>query len=171
MKKNIYLALGSNLGDRRSNLETAIGRLSPEARVIQLSSIYQTPPWGYEDQPPFLNMVVKVETRLTPENLLKFIKNLEIEMGRKGSFRNGPRLIDLDILLYGKLVSVQPGLVIPHPRLHERAFVLVPLAEIAPDLVHPVMKVTILELLSRVDSRGIQREGKISAKNPGELQP
>ena len=169
MKKSIYLALGSNLGDRQSNLETAICHLSPDVRVKQLSSIYETPPWGFEDQPPFLNMVVMVETRLTPENLLKFIKNLEIDMGRKESFRNGPRLIDLDILFYGKLVSDKPGLVIPHPRLHERAFVLVPLVEITPDLIHPILKVTIRELLSRVDNRGIQQYGTVSAINKDEI--
>jgi len=169
VKKIIYIALGSNLGDRQNNLETAIRCLSPDVRVKKRSSIYETPPWGFEDQPVFLNMVIAAETRLSPESLLKFLKTLEINLGRKESFRNGPRLIDMDILFYGLLVSDHPGLVIPHPYLHERAFVLVPLAEIAPDLVHPVLKVTIRELLRRVDCKGIQQYAIESATNEDEM--
>ena len=155
MKNIIYIALGSNLGDRQENLETAIENLGTGIRVLKQSSIYETPPWGYEEQPAFLNMVIKAETRLAPEELLKFIKTLETDLGRKATFRNGPRLIDMDILFYDQSVVDLPGLVIPHPHLQERGFVLVPLAEIAPDLIHPMLRINMRELLSRVDRKGI----------------
>lgn len=143
------------MGDRPGNLETAIQSMPPDVLVVKRSSIYETPPWGFEEQPSFLNMVLQVETEFSPWKLLKYIKKLERSMGRERSFRNGPRLIDIDILFYDKLESAQSGLVIPHPRISERAFVLVPLAEIAPDLMHPTLQVTIQELLSRVDSQDI----------------
>ncbi|HBG75008.1 MAG: 2-amino-4-hydroxy-6-hydroxymethyldihydropteridine diphosphokinase [Chloroflexi bacterium GWB2_49_20] len=155
MTHTIYLALGSNLGDRLSNLETAIQSMPPGILVLKRSSIYETPPWGFEDQPAFLNMVLQAETQFSPWKLLKFLKALESGMGRQPSFRNGPRLIDLDILFYDQLVSEQSGLVIPHARIAERAFVLVPLAEIAPGWMHPVLQVTIQELLAGVESQGI----------------
>jgi len=155
MKNIIYIALGSNLDDRQANLETAIESLGTGIRVLKQSSIYETPPWGYEEQPAFLNMVIKAETRLAPEELLKFIKTLETDLGRKATFRNGPRLIDMDILFYDQSVVDLPGLVIPHPHLQERGFVLVPLAEIAPDLIHPMLRINMRELLSRVDRKGI----------------
>lgn len=155
MTHNIFLALGSNLGDRLANLETAIQGMPPGIHVLKRSSIYETPPWGFEDQPAFLNMVLQAETQLSPWKLLKFLKTLESDMGRQPTFRNGPRLIDMDILFYDQLVSEQSGLVIPHPRLTERAFVLVPLAEIAPYLMHPLLLVTIQELLAGVDSQEI----------------
>lgn len=156
MTKNIYLALGTNLGDRSSNLETAIQSMPPDVIVTKRSSIYETPPWGFEDQPAFLNMVLQVETEFSPWKLLKFIKNLEGRMGRQKTFRNGPRLIDIDLLFYDKLEFEHSGLVIPHPRIIERAFVLVPLAEIASDFLHPVLQVTIQELLNGVDRNEIQ---------------
>lgn len=155
MKKIIYIALGSNMGDRQANLETAIQNLKPKIRVLKRSSIYETPPWGFIDQPSFLNMAIKAETSLSPEKLLNFIKTLEKDLGRKANFRNGPRLIDLDILFYNQLTINIPGLNIPHPRLHERGFVLVPLAEIAPDFIHPVLKITMHELLINADCKGI----------------
>ena len=157
MTHTIYIALGTNLGDRPGNLETAIQSMSPDVLVVKRSSIYETPPWGFEDQPAFLNMVLQVETEFSPWKLLKFIKKLEGSMGREHTFRNGPRLIDIDILFYDQLESEQSGLVIPHPRIAERAFVLVPLAEIAPDLLHPVLQVTIRDLLGRIDSQGIKK--------------
>lgn len=155
MTHTIYLALGTNLGDRPGNLETAINSLHPGITVNKRSSIYETPPWGFEDQPAFLNMVLRAETPFSPWKLLKTIKKLEGGMGRQPTFRNGPRLIDIDILFYDDLITGQPGLVIPHPRITERAFVLVPLAEIAPNFHHPVLQVPIQELLEGIDSQGI----------------
>jgi len=156
MTHTIFLALGTNLGDRPENLETAIECMSPGLIVQKRSSIYETPPWGFTEQPSFLNMVVQAETRFSPWKLLKTIKKLEGGMGRLPTFRNGPRLIDIDILFYDDITSEQPGLVIPHPCIPERAFVLVPLAEIAPDYLHPVLQVTIHDLLTRVDSQDIK---------------
>src|SRR5271157_2882601 len=155
MNHIIYLALGTNLGDRIANLRAAIEALSPEIKVIVESKVYETPPWGYEDQPAFLNMAVKGETGLKPESLLKRLKQLEVQLGREQSFRWGPRLIDIDILFYDDLILESESLTIPHPRLHERAFVLVPLTDIAPDFIHPVLKETIKELLASADTDDI----------------
>jgi len=159
MKHTVYIALGTNLGDRLANLHAAIESMPPEIHVLAESHVYETPPWGYEDQPAFLNMVLKTETDLEPEALLKYLKQLEVELGRKQNFRWGPRLIDLDILFYDDLVLDSPPLVIPHMRLHERAFVLVPLMDIAPELIHPVFKRNVRELLAKVDTQGIARFG------------
>ncbi|HUH99068.1 MAG TPA: 2-amino-4-hydroxy-6-hydroxymethyldihydropteridine diphosphokinase [Anaerolineales bacterium] len=145
-----YLALGTNLGDRPANLRAALDSLPPEVRIVAESKIYLTPPWGVEDQPSFLNMAVKCETALGPEALLKRLKQGEVRLGRQPSFRWGPRLIDIDILFYDELIFKSGTLTIPHPHLQERAFVLVPLAEIAPGLVHPVLKETIQEMLAGV---------------------
>lgn len=147
MPQTIYLALGTNLGDRLANLRAAIAALAPQVRVEAESRIYETPPWGFLDQPAFLNMAVRAQTDLPPADLLTFLKQLESELGRVPTFRNGPRLIDIDILFYDDLVLNTPPLVIPHPRLHERDFVLVPLADIAPDFIHPVLHQSIRTLL------------------------
>jgi len=157
MKHTVYIALGTNLGDWLENLRGAIRSMPPEITVLDESHIYETPPWGYADQPAFLNMVIKAETDLEPEFLLKYLKQLEVELGREKNFRWGPRLIDLDILFYDDLVLDSPSLVIPHPRLHERAFVLVPLADIAPESIHPVFKRSVRELLAKMDTQGIVR--------------
>lgn len=153
----VYLALGTNLGDRLANLKQAITALTPQMEVKAKSPVYETPPWGYEDQPKFLNQVVKAKTYLDPEPLLKHLKRLEIALGRQASFPNGPRLIDIDILFYDNLVLNKPSLVIPHPRLHERAFVLLPLTDIEPDLVHPVSKKTAREMLAECNLAGIEK--------------
>ncbi len=151
----IYLALGTNLGDRLANLHAAINAFPPSIVHHQSSHIYETPPWGYTDQPAFLNMAVKAETDLDAVSLLKRLKQIEVEVGRVETFRWGPRQIDIDILFYDDLVLESESLVVPHPRLHERAFVLVPLADIAPDFVHPVLKKTIKQLLMSVSADGI----------------
>ena len=158
MKEHIvYLALGSNLGDRLANLKQAISSLTPQLDVKAKSSVYETPPWGFEDQPKFLNQVIKGQTYLDPEPLLKHLKRLEVALGRKESFPNGPRLIDMDILFYDDLIVEKPSLVIPHPRVHERAFVLLPLTDIAPDLVHPVNKKSVREMLELCNTEGIEK--------------
>ena len=151
----VYLALGSNLGDRLANLKQAIASLPPQMEVKAKSRVYETPPWGYADQPMFLNQVIKANTYLEFEPLLKHIKRLEIALGRQPSFKNGPRLIDLDILFYDDLVMETPSLVIPHPHMHERGFVLMPLNDIAPDLVHPTIRKTVSEMLALCDTSGI----------------
>ncbi|MFL7869398.1 MAG: 2-amino-4-hydroxy-6-hydroxymethyldihydropteridine diphosphokinase [Anaerolineales bacterium] len=157
MNHTVYIALGTNLGNRLANLRAAIQAMPPEIQVLAESHVYETPPWGYEEQPAFLNMVIKAETKLEPEPLLKRLKQLEVELGREQNFRWGPRLIDLDILFYDDLVLDSPPLVIPHPRLHERAFVLVPLADIAPNYIHPVLDRPVRELLAQVNAEGIER--------------
>ncbi len=151
-----YLALGTNLGDRLANLRTAIDSLAPKLRVTRTSTIYETPPWGYADQPSFLNMVIEAETSLKPRALLRYLKEKEDELGRVKNFRNGPRKIDLDILFYDDLILEEENLVIPHPRLHERAFVLVPLADIAPDFIHPLLADDVKSMLNKLDFEEIK---------------
>ncbi|MGB7874837.1 MAG: 2-amino-4-hydroxy-6-hydroxymethyldihydropteridine diphosphokinase [Anaerolineales bacterium] len=157
MKHTVYIALGTNLGDRKANLRAAVESMPPDVKVVAESHVYETPPWGYEDQPAFLNMVVKAETDLEPGSLLKYLKQLEAELGREQNFRWGPRLIDLDVLFYDDLIIKSPPLVIPHPRLHERAFVLAPLADVAPDMVHPVLQRAVSDLLAETGMQGINR--------------
>lgn len=158
MKEHIvYLALGSNLDDRLANLKQAVAALPPQLDVKKKSQVYETPPWGYEDQPKFLNQVLRAKTYLEPEPLLKHLKRLEVALGRRESFPNGPRLIDIDILFYDDLILHSPALVIPHPRLHERAFVLLPLMDIDPELVHPVNRKTVREMLAACSLEGIEK--------------
>jgi 2-amino-4-hydroxy-6-hydroxymethyldihydropteridine diphosphokinase len=156
MSHQIYLALGTNLGDRLANLSLAVQSLPPAVRPRSVSPVYQTPPWGYLDQPAFLNQVLQAHTDLAPLDLLDFLKRLETQLGRRPGLRYGPRLIDLDILLYDDLQLETPALTIPHPRLAERAFVLQPLADLAPDLRPPGSVAAIREMLARVDRSGIQ---------------
>jgi 2-amino-4-hydroxy-6-hydroxymethyldihydropteridine diphosphokinase len=141
----VYLGIGSNQGNREENLDRAIEMLSQRMRVVKVSSVYDTEPLDNPNQPRFLNMVCEVSTRLTPEGLLVLAKGIESKMGRVGK-TGQPRIIDIDILLYGNIVMNTPDLVIPHPRMTRRAFVLVPLAEIAPDLVLPGDGRTVKEL-------------------------
>ena len=157
MDHTVYLALGSNMDNRLANLKQAVASLSPQLEVKKKSRVYETPPWGYEDQPLFLNMAVMAKTYLEPEPLLKHLKRLEAALGRQETFRNGPRLIDIDILFYDALVLQTPTLTIPHPRLHERAFVLAPLMDIDQELEHPVLGKTIWEIIAYVDVKGIRQ--------------
>ncbi len=168
-----YLGLGSNLGRREENLAAAVRLLGEEPVgagnqsghepgltpwtaprrlwVLRASSVYETRPWGIEDQPDFLNCVLEVGTRLSPPELLGRVKEIEGTMGREPGVRYGPRLIDIDILFYDDVIFEGPDLRVPHPRLHQRAFVLVPLAELSPDLVHPVLNASVGVLNRSVD--------------------
>ena len=152
----VYLALGSNMGNRLANLKAAISNVTPQMTVKKKSSVYETPPWGFKEQDAFLNLVIKVETYLEPEPLLRHLKRLEAALGRVPNFQNGPRVIDIDILFFDNMIMNTPPLVVPHPRLHERAFVLVPLAEIEPDFIHPILQRPINKILDDVDQSEIQ---------------
>jgi 2-amino-4-hydroxy-6-hydroxymethyldihydropteridine diphosphokinase len=156
-KEKIYLALGTNLGSRSLNLVRACSALKKFCTVTRVSHIFETPPWGVTDQPAFLNQVLEVTTDLPPLELLNTIKALEVELGRVPSVRYGPRLIDIDILLYGSQEVNTEALVIPHPRMNERAFVLVPLSELVPDLVPPGSSSSIKEMLAGLDMSGIKQ--------------
>lgn len=145
-KKVIFLGLGSNLGDRQKNIQMAIEYLKEKIEVEKISKIVETEPYGYTDQPKFLNCCLMAKTELLPTDLLDFVLGVEEKMGRKRLFKWGPRNIDIDILFYDAEIINQENLKIPHPELHKREFVLLPLIEIAPNFVHPVFKKTVLEL-------------------------
>lgn len=144
-----YIGIGSNLGNREANCLTAIKLIRDRGLTInKQSSMYETTPWGVEEQPGFINMAIEIETSLEPEKLLESLKCIEAEIGRQDSYRWGPRVIDLDILLYSDIIINSPMLQIPHPLMHQRDFVLRPMSEIAPDKMHPVIKKTIDKLLA-----------------------
>jgi 2-amino-4-hydroxy-6-hydroxymethyldihydropteridine diphosphokinase len=142
-----YLSLGSNVGNREAHLRDAIVRLETTGRIVSVSSFYETEPVEFTDQAWFLNCAVALETTATPEQLLASILGIEAEMGRQRIQKKGPRNIDIDILLFGEGILDSPALTIPHPAMQQRRFVLQPLAEIAPELQHPLVKKTIRELL------------------------
>jgi len=156
--KTVYIALGSNLGDRVENLLLARERIaSPHVRLTRASSIYETAPRDIVDQPWFLNQVVIAETTLFPRQLLARLLRIEHEMGRQRTLAKGPRVIDLDILLFGEAVIHTAGLEVPHPRMAERRFVLEPLAELAPTLRPPRSNHTVQEMLSKVMDQPVRR--------------
>jgi 2-amino-4-hydroxy-6-hydroxymethyldihydropteridine diphosphokinase len=152
----VYLALGTNLADRMANLRAVIAALPPRVCILACSRVYETEPWGFTDQPAFLNQAIAGETSLPPAELLIHLKKLEASLGRTPTFRYGPRQIDIDILFYDDLILETPALTLPHPRLHERAFVLAPLADIAPDLQHPCLGKSVRELLAEADRTGVE---------------
>jgi 2-amino-4-hydroxy-6-hydroxymethyldihydropteridine diphosphokinase len=144
---NAYIGIGSNIGNRQENCREAVRMLAENGLIVrQQSSLVETEPWGVADQSRFINMAVEVETDATPEQLLVILKKIEENMGRTNAIRWGPRVIDLDILFYDDLILDADGLIIPHPLLHERNFVLIPLAEIAPKKIHPRLNKTVHEL-------------------------
>ena len=158
----VYLALGSNLGDRMGNLKSAVERLSREITIRKVSLVYETEPVYYKKQPLFLNAVLSALTELEPSALLRLVKSIESDMGRQPSFRNAPRTVDIDILFYGERNIQTPELTIPHSGIAERAFVLVPLAEIAPGLVHPVTHKKVKDLLVAVEGvDGVRKFGDL----------
>ena len=183
-----YLGLGSNLGRREENLATAalriagsrdrtgsMGHGSPnmvlvgDIQILRASSVYETSPWGYQDQPDFLNCVLEVCTAFAPSELLAWTKAVEHNMGRRPGLRFGPRRIDVDILLYGESIVDLPDLQIPHPRLHLRAFALMPLCELAQTSVHPTLRTTIADLADRVDGQeGVKVRGAPLYVGPGD---
>ncbi|MGB6836639.1 MAG: 2-amino-4-hydroxy-6-hydroxymethyldihydropteridine diphosphokinase [Dehalococcoidia bacterium] len=153
----VCLGLGSNLGNREANLRMALGHLEPLARVKEVSSLYETQPMGPQDQPPYYNAACRIVTGLGPAALLRHLKQIEREIGRRPGPRWGPRPIDLDILLFGDEVVKEADLLIPHPGLTERAFVLVPLAEIAAEMRDPVSGQSIAELAARADRSQVRQ--------------
>lgn len=155
-----YISVGSNLGDRIANCRNAIDIVSSgsmDVIVSDVSSFYETEPWGNTEQGFFVNAVFKVATTLSPAELLAFLKSIESRMERTTSGKWGPRVIDLDIIFYGNVTMSGEALTIPHPHAHERAFVLTPLSEIAPDYVHPVLGKSISELVNQIGSAGIRK--------------
>lgn len=151
----VFLLLGTNLGEREKNIERALHELSSRGVLItKKSSLLKTSPWGYKEQPDFLNLAVEAFTCLTPHQLLRLIKEIERDLGRKETFRYGPRVIDIDILFYENEIIKTDELVIPHPLIHKREFALRPLCEIAPDFVHPEFGVSVKELLQYLKWQG-----------------
>ena len=156
----VFLGLGSNLGDRQRNLATALRRLAPLVRIEAVSALYETDPVGPQDQPTFYNAVCRGVTGLPPRDLLRHLHEVERDLGRRGGLRHGPRPIDIDLLFYGDAVVNEDGLRVPHAELTQRAFVLVPLAELAPELRHPELGTTVASLLEGTDRSGVRKRAE-----------
>lgn len=153
----VFLSLGSNLGDREGNLRAALRALPTGVRIRAVSSLYETAPVGVTDQPPFLNLALSGETPLSPQDLLARLKAIERRVGRTETYRWGPRVLDIDIIFYGSAVLETAVLTIPHREMTRRAFVLIPLSEIAPDFIHPGLTRTVADLAGAVDPSGVRR--------------
>jgi 2-amino-4-hydroxy-6-hydroxymethyldihydropteridine diphosphokinase len=168
VKTTVYLSLGSNVGDRAKNFQVAIAALGTRGvSVFRVSSVYETEPVDYLDQPWFLNCALEAETELPAVDLLRALRQIESQMGSQKPIAKGPRLIDLDILLYGDEIIDTPELQVPHPRMHLRRFVLQPLAEIAPNLLHPVSHLRISALLAATPDKSSVRKFPSSKSGPG----
>ncbi len=166
----VYLGIGSNLGNRESNLAKALEALSRRMTIERISSIYETEPVGYVEQPWFLNMVCSGTTGLDPFEVLSLAKEIEAQLGRIPDFPNAPRTIDIDIIFYDDRIIETTDLVIPHPRMVERAFVLIPLAEIAPEFIHPANGTSVKELLSKIiNSKQVRKWRNVSSISAGTL--
>ncbi|NMC45675.1 MAG: 2-amino-4-hydroxy-6-hydroxymethyldihydropteridine diphosphokinase [Chloroflexi bacterium] len=161
MLHQVILGNGSNLGDREENLRLAMAEIQKFATITAHSAIYETNPWGFTDQPAFLNQVLVVETQLDPFDLLDALKRTEKRIGRTPTFRYGPRVIDIDILFFDQLVLEDEKLIIPHPKIAERAFVLIPLDELVPQFIHPVLHRSIHKMLSEVNQDGVRLYKKV----------
>ncbi len=166
----VYLSLGSNVGDRKAQLRDALASLGAAGKIVAVSSFYETEPVDFTRQPWFLNCAVALETRQTPRQLMASILGIEEKMGRRRVQKKGPRTIDIDILLFGETILDSPELTIPHPAMHQRRFVLEPLAELAPEVVHPVFQKTIRELLNALPTgqtvRRIPRSSMANDERP-----
>lgn len=169
--KTVYLSLGSNVGDRERSLQGSIDLLGEAGlRILRSSPVYETEPLEYRAQGWFLNLVLEAESGLFPLQLLHKIQRVEKELGRRRTVAKGPRSIDIDILLFGKFVVETPELVIPHPKMHERRFVLEPMAELAPDLRHPVLRRTMRDLLAGTQAqvaRRVEWTPRMRSQEPG----
>lgn len=160
MRHTAYIGIGSNIGDKVGSCERAISEIIKidRHRLLAKSSFFKTQPIGYKDQDWFINGVIKIETDLSPHELLQHLKSIELALGRKETFRWGPRLIDLDLLFFDQEEIQTTDLCVPHPRLHKRRFVLIPMAEIDRDFIHPVFKVTIQQLLDNLqEDQGVEK--------------
>lgn len=153
----VYLSAGSNVGDRQKFIKLALQSISEFCKIIKVSSLYETEPWGKLDQPQFLNLCLLIETQLQPKQLLKKFKNVESNLGRTKNVKWAEREIDIDILFYENLILNEVDFILPHPRIEERVFVLIPLSEIAPDFIHPVFQKPIRELAKNIDGKGINK--------------
>jgi len=151
MMNSVFISIGSNLGDKIGNCKIAIEEIAAFAKIVKVSSCYETEPLGYEDQPNFINCAAEIRTDLSPHELLTRLNQVENKLGRVREEKWGPRTIDLDIIFYGKQVVKDDNLVIPHPRAHLRGFVLEPICEIAPEFIHPVLSLPVSKILDDLD--------------------